>query len=64
MNTKKYSEAMNQVGDKYYEEVLDYRKNAAKPVWARWGTEQIGNVRQFIRYSSAGKRQRHKADRA
>lgn len=45
MNTKKFSEAMNQVGDKYYEEALDYRKNAAKPVWARWGTEQIGNVR-------------------
>lgn len=32
MNTKKFSEAMSQVGDKYYEEALDYRKNAAKPV--------------------------------
>lgn len=27
-----------------------------------WGAEQSGNVRQFIRYSSAGKGQRYKAD--
>lgn len=37
MNTKKFSEAMNEIGDKYYEEAINYRKNTKKPVWAKWG---------------------------
>ncbi len=37
MNTKKFSEAMNEVGDKYYEEAITYKKNTKKPKAAKWG---------------------------
>ena len=38
MNAKKFSEAMSEVDDKYYEEAINYKKRAKKPVWAKWGT--------------------------
>ncbi|MBO5474117.1 MAG: hypothetical protein J6A08_10110 [Lachnospiraceae bacterium] len=38
MNSKKFSEAMSEVDDKYYEEAVNYKKGAKKSVWAKWGT--------------------------
>lgn len=37
MNSKKFSEAMSEVDDRYYEEAISYKKKAKKPVWAKWG---------------------------
>ena len=35
MNAKKFSEAMNEVDDKYYEEAANYQHK--KPLWLKWG---------------------------
>ncbi len=37
MNSKKFSEAISEVDGKYYEEAINYRKKANKPVWIKWG---------------------------
>ena len=37
MNSKKFSEAMSELDSKYVDEALNYKKNAKKPVWAKWG---------------------------
>lgn len=34
MNAKKFSEAINEVDDKYYEEAANYRHK--KPLWLKW----------------------------
>ena len=36
-NPKKFSEAMSELDSKYVDEALNYKKNAKKPVWAKWG---------------------------
>lgn len=37
MNSKKFSEAISEVDDKYYEEAISYKKKARKPHWVKWG---------------------------
>lgn len=37
MNTKKFSEAMSEIDDKYVEEALNYKKKAQKNSWLKWG---------------------------
>lgn len=37
MNTKKFSEAMSEIDNKYVEEALSYKKKAKKPGWIKWG---------------------------
>ena len=37
MNARKFSEAMNEVEDKYYEEAISYKKKTMKYVWTKWG---------------------------
>lgn len=38
MSTKKFSEAMSELDNKYVEEAMNYKKKAKKPVWLKWGT--------------------------
>lgn len=37
MNKKLFSEAMNIVGDKYYEEAVNYQHKKKKPIWVKLG---------------------------
>ena len=37
MNEKKFSDAMSELHTKYVDEALNYKKNAKKPVWVKWG---------------------------
>lgn len=37
MNTKKFSDAMNELDTKYVDEALNYKKKAKKPGWIKWG---------------------------
>lgn len=37
MNTKMFSEAIGEVGDRYYEEAACYEHRRKKPVWPKWG---------------------------
>lgn len=37
MNKKKFSEAMTEVNDKYYEEAAHYERKRKKPIWLKWG---------------------------
>lgn len=38
MNTEKFSEAMNEIGSRYIEESIEYKRKKSKaPVWAKWG---------------------------
>lgn len=37
MNSKKFSEAMNEMDNKYIEEIFQYKKRARKPAWIKWG---------------------------
>ena len=37
MNAKLFSEAMSEVNDKYYEEALNYKQKAKKPLWIKLG---------------------------
>ena len=36
MNSKKFSEALNEVENKYIDEAISYKKKAKKPVWIGW----------------------------
>ena len=36
MNSKKFSEAMNELDSKYVDEALNYKKKVKKPVWTKW----------------------------
>lgn len=38
MNTKLFSEAMNEVNDRYYEEAANYQAKKKKNGWLKWGT--------------------------
>ncbi len=37
MNSKKFSEAMSELGTKYVDEAINYKKKISKPIWAKWG---------------------------
>ncbi|WP_262395044.1 hypothetical protein [Youxingia wuxianensis] len=38
MNSKKFSEAMNEIDDKYVDEAIQYKKKKPqKPIWIKWG---------------------------
>lgn len=37
MNSKKFSEAMNELDSKYVDEALNYKKKAKEPSWIKWG---------------------------
>lgn len=37
MNTKKFSEAMSEIDDKYYVEATNYQSNRKKQSWIKWG---------------------------
>lgn len=37
MNSKKFSEAMNEMDNKYVAEAIRYKKKGKKPVWVKWG---------------------------
>jgi len=37
MNSKKFSEAISELDSKYVDEALNYRKEAKKPGWVKWG---------------------------
>ncbi len=37
MNTKKFSEAMNELDNKYVEKAINYQAKKRKPVWMKWG---------------------------
>ena len=36
MNEKKFSEAMSEVNDRYYEEAAQYERKRKKPAWTKW----------------------------
>lgn len=36
MNEKKFSEAMSEVNDRYYEEAAQYERKQKKPAWTKW----------------------------
>lgn len=38
MNSKRFSEAMNELDDRYIEEAMQYGKKQKKSVWVKWGT--------------------------
>ena len=38
MNSKKFTEAMSELDNKYVDEAINYKKKAKKPVWVKWGT--------------------------
>ena len=37
MNSKKFSEAMGELDNKYVDEAINYKKKAKKPGWIKWG---------------------------
>lgn len=37
MNSKKFSEALNGIDERYISEAINYKKNTKKPVWIKWG---------------------------
>ncbi len=37
MNSKKFSEAMSELDNKYVDEAINYKKKAKKPNWIKWG---------------------------
>lgn len=37
MTSKKFSEAMGELDNKYVDEAINYKKKAKKPVWVKWG---------------------------
>ena len=37
MNSKKFSEAMNELDSKYVDEAIRYKKKNKKPIWIKWG---------------------------
>ncbi len=37
MNSKKFSEAMSELGNKYVDEAINYKKKTKKPSWLKWG---------------------------
>jgi len=37
MNVKKFSDAMNELDNKYVDEALNYKKKTQKPGWITWG---------------------------
>ena len=37
MNSKKLSEAISEVNDKYYEEAANYQPKQKKRPWVKWG---------------------------
>lgn len=37
MNTKEFSEAMNEINSRYIEEAVNYKQKAKNPVWFKWG---------------------------
>lgn len=37
MNSKKFSEAMSELDNKYVDEAINYKKKAKKPGWIKWG---------------------------
>ncbi len=37
MNTKKFSEAMNELDNRYVEKAINYQARKRKPVWVKWG---------------------------
>ena len=41
MNSKKFSEAMSEPDTKYFNEALDYKKKARKPIWVKWGAAAV-----------------------
>lgn len=38
MNTKNFSDGMNELDDKYVDEAVNYKKKAKQPIWMKWGT--------------------------
>ncbi len=41
MNSKKFSEAMSEPDTKYFNEALDYKKKAKKPIRVKWGAAAV-----------------------
>lgn len=41
MNSKKFSEAMSEVDNKYVDEAVNYKKKTKKPLWAKWGAAAV-----------------------
>ena len=37
MTTKKFSDAMSELDNKYVDEALNYKRKAKKPIWVKWG---------------------------
>lgn len=37
MNSKRFTEAMSEIDNKYVDEAIGYKKKAKKPRWVRWG---------------------------
>ena len=37
MNSRKFSEAMSELGSKYVDEAVNYKKKVKKPGWVKWG---------------------------
>lgn len=37
MNSKKFSEAMNEIDEKYLDETITYKRKNKKTVWMKWG---------------------------
>ena len=37
MNSKRFSEAMSELGNKYVDEAVNYKKKVKKSVWVKWG---------------------------
>lgn len=37
MNSKKFTEAMNEIDNKYVDEAIGYKKKVKRPVWLKWG---------------------------
>lgn len=38
MNTKKFSDAMNELDTKYIDEAINYKKKGQKTIWIKWGS--------------------------
>lgn len=38
MNTKNFSDGMNEIDNKYVDEAVNYKKKARQPIWMKWGT--------------------------
>ena len=37
MNTKNFSDGMNELDNKYVDEAVNYKKKAKHPIWMKWG---------------------------